>query len=221
MNLPDGLLTGAWTFAAWLLFIPAFLHAVRQAPWRRLADGPQLNVWLGSIVVLMFLWSLQAGIKPGLSLHFLGAMVCTLTFGPYLAFVGLCLVLAGVSLNGAAGWEGFAANALQMGGVGVLVAQALFRLNERFLPQQYFVYIFANGFFGAALTVVASGATAALLLTISGVYPVAYVLDEYLPYVLLLAFAEAWLSGMVITLFVIYRPQWVSTFDDSRYLRDQ
>lgn len=220
MNLPDGLLPGAWTLAAWLLFIPVFLHAVWRAPWRRLADSTQLNVWLGTIVALILLWSLQAGVKPGLSLHLLGAMVFTLSFGPYLAFPGLCLVLAGVSLNGAAGWEGYAANALLMCGVSVLTAQALLRFNERFLPQQCFVYIFANGFFGAALTIAATGTTSALLLALAGIYPGDYLLDEYLPYVLLLAFSEAWLSGMVLTLLVIYRPEWVSTFEDSRYLRD-
>jgi uncharacterized membrane protein len=26
---------------------------------------------------------------------------------------------------------------------------------------------------------------------------------------------------MVVTLFVVYRPEWVGTFEDSRYLRDK
>lgn len=221
MNLPEGLLAGEWLLAAWLLFIPLVLHALWQAPWRRLAESEQLNVWLGTIVVLMLLWSLKAGIKPGLSLHLLGTTLFALAFGPHLAFVGLSLVLAGVSLNGGAGWAEFAANALLMGGVGVLVTQAVLRFNERFLPQQCFVYIFANGFFGAALTLLATGTSVSLLLSLAGVYSLEYVLSEYLPYVLLLAFAEAWLSGMVVTLFIIYRPDWVSTFDDARYLRDK
>lgn len=221
MNLPDGLLAGEWSLAAWLLFIPLFLHSVRQAPWRRLAESSQLNAWLGIIVALMLLWSLKAGIKPGLSLHLLGATVFTLAFGAHLAFIGLVLVLAGISLNGASGWQEFAANALLMGGVGVVVSQSVLRLSERFLPQQYFVYIFANGFFGAAVALVASGMAASLLLGVAGVYPPDYLLGDYLPYVFLLAFAEAWLSGMVVTLFVVYRPDWVCTFDDSRYLRDK
>lgn len=221
MNLPDGLLTGEWTLATWLLFIPLLSCIVWQAPWRRLADSTQLNVWLGTVVTLTVLWSLSAGVKPGLSLHLLGAMVFTLAFGPHLAFIGLCAVLAGISLNGTTGWQAYAANALLMAAVSVLVAQAVLRLNERFLPRQLFVYIFANGFFGAAVSIAATGVAAALLLATAGAYPIDYVLEEYLPYVLLLAFSEAWLSGMAITLFVIYRPEWVSTFDDSRYLRDQ
>ena len=221
MNLPGGLLAGEWTLAAWLLFIPLFLHALRQAPWRRLAESSQLNAWLGIIVALMLLWSLKAGIKPGLSLHLLGATVFTLAFGPYLAFIGLVLVLVGISLNGDAGWPEFATNALLMGGVGVLVTQFVLRLSERFLPQQYFVYIFANGFFCAAIALVSAGVATSLLLGISGVYSPDYLLGDYLPYVFLLAFGEAWLSGMVVTLFVVYRPEWVGTFEDSRYLRDK
>lgn len=221
MNLPDGLLASEWTLAAWLLFIPLILQAIWRAPWRRLADSSQLNVWLGTVVMLTLLWSLQAGVKPGLSMHLLGATLFTLAFGPYLSFIGLSLVLLGVSMNDAAGWGAYAVNALLMGGVSVLVTQTVLRFNERFLPHQYFVYIFANGFFGAALAMAATGICASLLLVVAGVYPIDYVFSEYLPYVLLLAFGEAWLSGMMVTLFVIYRPEWVSTFEDSRYLRDK
>ena len=42
--------------------------------------------------------------------------------------------------------------------------------------------------------------------------------EEYLPYFLLLAFSEAWLSGGVLTVFVIYRPHWVGSFDDAHYI---
>lgn len=218
MNLPDGLLAGAWTTAAWLLFLPVFLRVVWRAPWRQLADPGRLNAWLGAIVVLTLLWSLKAGIKPGLSLHLLGAAVLVLSVGPGLAFVGLCAALFGVTLNGDAGWQNYAANALLMGGVGVLASSGVLRFSERFLPRQIFVYIFANGFFGAALAILAVGLAASAVLVAAGAYSADYVFGEYLPYVGLLAFSEAWLSGMAMTLFVIYRPQWVATFDDSRYL---
>lgn len=218
MNLPDGLLAGDWITAAWLLFLPLFLHAVWRAPWRRLSDSSRLNAWLGAIVFLTVVWSLKAGIKPGLSLHLLGAAVFTLSFGPRLAFIGLCGALLGVTLNGDGGWESYAANALLMAGVGVVASTAVLRCCERFLPHHFFVYIFVNGFFGGALAIMTVGAVASGLLVTAGAYSAEYVVGEYLPYVGLLAFSEAWMSGMVITLFVIYRPQWVATFDDSRYL---
>lgn len=221
MDLPNGLLSSAWTLTAWALLLPVFAYAVRRAPWRRLVDSSQLNAWLGMIVVLMLFWSLKAGVKPGLSLHLLGATVFTLAFGPWLAFLGLCAVLAAVTLNGGAGWQSFAANALLMAGVAVTVSHLALRASERYLPRHLFVYLFVCGFFASGLAVSCVGLTAGLLLALAGVYEVQYLAGEYLPYFLLLGFAEAWLSGMVLTLFVIYRPDWVSTFDDKRYLRDK
>ncbi len=221
MNLPDGLLNNAWVVTAWLLFVPLAAHVLRRAPWRLLADNGRLNTWLGMVVILTLLWSLKAGVKPGLSLHLLGATVMTLCFGWRLAFVGLCLVLVGVSLNGDAGWTSYAADALLMGGVGVMVSQTIYRLADRFLPRNFFVYVFMNGFFGAWVTVLCIGLASTLVLAGADIYSFEYLSDEYLPFFMLLGFSEAWLSGMVITLFVLYCPSWVVSFDDARYLKDQ
>lgn len=218
MNLTDNLLGDGWYWAAWAVWVPLFVRSLRRAPWRRLADASQLNVWLGMVVILTLVWSLKAGVKPGLDLHMLGATLFTLSFGPHLALVGLCLVTAGITLNGAADPFPFAANALMMAGVGVGLSQLCYRVFSSIFPKHFFVYIFANGFFGAALTIIGVGFCATLLLAVAGVYQLEYLLGEYLPYFLLLAFSEAWLSGMVITLFVVYRPDWVVTFEDSRYL---
>ena len=57
-----------------------------------------------------------------------------------------------------------------------------------------------------------------MLLTLAAGMPAELVFGEYLPTVLQLAFGEATLTGMLLTLAVAYRPQWVTTFDDARYL---
>ncbi|HET7773939.1 MAG TPA: hypothetical protein VFK82_08950, partial [Burkholderiaceae bacterium] len=44
-------------------------------------------------------------------------------------------------------------------------------------------------------------------------------IEHALPYALLLAWGEALTVGMLITLFVIYKPQWMLSFDDRLYLR--
>ena len=73
-------------------------------------------------------------------------------------------------------------------------------------------------FFGAAVNVALTGAAATLLLGAASAYPLDWLLGEYaLPYVLL-AFAEAWLTGAVITVMIVYLPDWVGSFDDRRYL---
>ena len=221
MNLPDNLLGEGWYWAAWAVWIPLFARSVVRAPWSRLRDAELLNVWLGMIVLLTLVWHLKAGVRPGLSLHLLGATVFTLSFGPHLAFIGLSLVSLGIVLNGGGDLFALAANASLTAGVGVLVSGGIQSLVARFLPRHFFVYLFANGFFGAALTILGVGLAASALLTLAGAYEWEYLAGEYLPYFLLLGFSEAWLSGMLMTLFVVYRPQWVSTFDDSVYLANK
>jgi uncharacterized membrane protein len=218
VNLTDTLLDEAWYWMAWPIWLACFVLSVWYAPWRRLRDSEQLNVWLGMVVLLTLVWSLKAGVKPGLAMHLLGANLFVLAFGPHLAFIGLSLVTLSITLNGAAGPLAFATNALLLAGVGVLVSQYLGLWVQRLLPRHFFIYIFVNGFLLSALTILAVGALSCVALAAFGAYGWEYLFTEYFPYFLLLAFSEAWLSGMVVTLFVIYRPQWMGSFDDARYL---
>ncbi|UCV10619.1 energy-coupling factor ABC transporter permease [Dechloromonas denitrificans] len=221
MNLPDTLLGEAWYWAAWVVWLPVFALCLFRADWARLKDSEQLNVWLGMIVFLVLIWSMKAGVKPGLGFHLLGATVFTLSFGPYLAFIGLSAVLAAVTLNGSAGIFAFGLNELLMAGVAVPCSHFLFKWLSPVLPKHFFVYIFIHGFLCAALTVIATGFTVSVFMAMAGAYEWEYLIGDYFPYFLLLGFSEAWLSGMVMTLFVVYRPNWVLTFNDSCYLCDK
>ncbi len=40
-----------------------------------------------------------------------------------------------------------------------------------------------------------------------------------MPFGLLLGWGEAFLSGLLTAIFVVYVPRWMATFDDARYLR--
>jgi uncharacterized membrane protein len=221
MNFPEGLFGGELTFGAYLPLALVWLWSIRTASWRRLADSTQLNVWLGAIVLLTLMWSMKAGVRPGMNLHLLGATALTLMFGRQLAIIGLSIVLAAVTFNGAGngiGWAPYALNALVMAVFPVFMAFAVLRLVERFLPANIFVYFFVGAFFNAGLTTVATGLLASLLLGLTGVYTAELLLSDYFPYFILLGFAEAWLNGAAITLMVVYFPHWVGTFDDRRYL---
>lgn len=222
MNLPDHLLPSAWSWLAYIFFGLVLGRAIYVAPWRRLQDNEALHLWLGSCVGLMLVWGfLKTGIKPGLNFHVLGATLFTLMFGPYLAIVGLSVVLLGVTLFGFSGWESFSINGLLMCGLPVAVSYAIFRLADSKLPNHFFVYIFVNAFIGGALAMAAVGLAVTALLALAGVYSVDYLTSNYLPYYLLMGWSEAVLSGMLATLLVVYRPQWVSTFDDARYIRNK
>lgn len=218
MNIPPTLLSDAWFWAAWAVWGLLSAVGLRRAPWGRLRDPVCFNVWVGMIVLLTFLWALKAGVKPGLEFHFMGAALFTLSFGPWLAFFGLSLVTTGAVFTVGAEMFALALNALAVAGVGVLVSAGVLRFTERYLPRQPFVYIFANGFFGAWLSVAGIGICTAVIMTAGDVYAFDYLRSEYLPYIGLLGFAEAWLSGMMVTIFVIYRPAWIVTYSDARYL---
>lgn len=218
MNLPDHLLSSAWYLGGWVLLALLLLAAVWRAPWRRLVEPGCFNLWLGNCVILTLLWSMNAGIRPGQNFHLLGAMLMTLEFGPALAFLGMAIVLAGVTLNGAVGWQGFGLNALLMGAVPVACSYLIWWFGNRTIPKNIFAFIFINGFFGSGLAILATGVSASLLLGLAGIYPLASLAEDYLPYFVLLGFSEAWIAGMVLTLMVVYRPGWISAFDQGRYL---
>jgi uncharacterized membrane protein len=217
MNFPEGLFTDAWAYGAIGPLVLVWLWCLRTAPWRRLADSGQMNVWLGTVVVLMLFWSMKAGVTPGLNLHLLGATAFTLMFGRQLAILGLSAVMAAITLNGAAGWEAYALNVLVTAVFPCIAADALLRIVERFLPPNFFCYIFCAAFFGAGIAVVSTGLLASLLLWVAGIYSAEMLMAEYLPFYALLGFAEAWLNGGAITLMVVYYPSWVGSFDDRRY----
>ena len=218
MNFPAGLFPVEFEWVAWIPLALVLFWCLRTAPWKRLLDSGQSHVWAGTIVVLALVWSLNAGVKPGLNLPLLGATAFTLMFGRQLAMAGFLAVLAAVTANGSAAWEAFALNALVMAVFPCFAAHAILKAVEKWLPANFFIYIFVAAFFGAAVTVSATGLLSTLALLLVGAYPAADLFTDYFPYFVLLGFAEAWLNGAAITLMVVYYPHWVGTFDDRRYL---
>ncbi len=217
MNLISSNIPAHWQWLLWLIGALIGGLVAWRARWSMMANQRNLNVFLGATLVVLALWLIQTGIKPGLNFHLLGATVLTLMFRPLFALFGLALVLAAITL-----WHGqyaaFAPNLLIMGVVPVAVSWAIFRFVDRRLPNHLFIYVFLNAFFGAALAIFAVGCVSTGFVALSGVYPLHYLLDEYLPYYLLMAWSEAFLTGMLVTLMVVYKPEWVATFDDKRYL---
>ena len=81
--------------------------------------------------------------------------------------------------------------------------------------------MFVAAFLGAALSLAAAGIAGAAALTWGAGRSAALVFGEYVPYLIYLAFGEATLTGMALTLAVVYRPQWVASFVDARYQNDR
>jgi uncharacterized membrane protein len=218
MDLTDVLFSPMWAAAGWAVAAALVAAALRAAPWRRFADSESVHVWYGAIFCVVVLWSLQATVGPGYRFHLLGMAAFTLLTGPALALVGgaaatglLIAVRGGLWASAGLAWLGMVA-------VPVGVAWSVLRFSERRLPPNFFIYVFVATFLGAALSLGAGGLAGALALTAGAGLPADVIFGEYVPYLIYLAFGEATLTGMVITLAVVYLPRWVTTFDDARYL---
>lgn len=221
MNLPADLFSPSWRWSAGLIALFALSWAVRKAPWPRLMhpdEGSQRNLVFGFAVIVALMWSMKAGIQAGLSLHLLGAMAATLVMGAPLALLAMALSLTGLALNAGIDWSAWTINYALMVVWPVCVACAIRRFVERYLPPHFFIFIFVQAFVGSALCVVAVGLGTSVVLAAAGAYDWHVLASEYLPYVMLLSFAEAWISGAMVTLLVVYKPEWVAAFDDRRYL---
>lgn len=221
MNLPNALLPNEWTLAGNLIFLGTIGYILKTISWEPLKENYKQHVWLGLAVGLMLIWSIKTGVRPGLNFHMLGASLLTLMFGPHLAILNLVFVLLGVTIAGMSGWDSFAWNAILMAILPSTFTAILFNLVDKKLPNHFFVYIFANAFIGSGMAIFLVGVMLCTLFIFSGVYTTHYLWDNYLPYYILMAWSEGFTTGMAMTVLVVYRPQWVSTFDDLRYIKNK
>ena len=122
MDLTADLLGPVWYWAALPVLGILLLHTAWRVQWRRLSDSARLNLFLGTVVALVMLWCIRAGIHPGLGFHLLGATACTLMFGSRLALIAMTLVMLGAAAAGALQWWSLPLNVLLMGAVPVAVS---------------------------------------------------------------------------------------------------
>lgn len=213
------MLNQAWLLTALGVYLFVWVAVLRTTPWRRLLDNSLSHGFLGTCVLLLVLWHITTRQFPGLNYHFLGAALLTLMFRWQLAFVGMNLILSAMCISGDAPWQTLPINTLTMGLMPILTSYGLYRLVEWKLPNHLFIYLFINAFFGAALAIGVAVTFSALLLVAAGVYHLDYLLKEYFPFLPLMMFPEAFITGMLTTLAVVFYPQWVLTFDDAKYLK--
>ena len=217
MDLPEGLISTPWLWAANLLFFPVLAVALYRAPWWRLRSREGQHLLLGACVFTFFLWNVKAGVSPGLTFHLLGAGLLTLMFSWEFALIIMAVALAGNTWIGGMGWESFALNGLIMTALPVLIIYRIFLQVDRHAPN-FFVYVLACSFLGGAFSVLMAGMTGAVVLWGSGVYTFDYLSDSYLPFLPLIMVPEGAFNGMLTTLLITYRPEWVRTFRDERYI---
>jgi uncharacterized membrane protein len=219
LQLEASLLTPPVRLIVALTSLGCIAIAAVRAPWRTWLDrSDRQHAWLGSLVLLMFVWSLRAGVTPGLTVQFLLISALTLMHGWALAVVGAGVVLLADALQHH-NLADLPVNLLCSGVVPATVTWVVHRVVEARLPHNYFVYFFVTAFGGSFLAFVLAALARLALLWASDAVPVAQVGDEYLLLLPMLALAEAFLNGLLMAVAVVYTPGWVASFDDRRYLR--
>jgi uncharacterized membrane protein len=124
-----------------------------------------------------------------------------------------------MDFNGLASWQAMGLNGIIMILIPVFVSYHIVRLIFLHLPHNFFIYIFLSGFANAMITLGIVGLASTAMLTLASQLDVNTLLHHYLPAYLLIIFPEAFTTGAILTLFVVYRPQWVLSFDDALYLK--
>ena len=217
MNLAEGVFGSWWLWLGNLACLGLVVAAVRSGTWRLLAAS-RLHVFAGATVVCMLLWTISGSVGRTLSFHLLGVTILTLMFGTSLAFLASVLALIGISIAGLAAWQAFGLNALLMGALPIAVSYGIYRFADRRLPNHFFVYVLVSAFVNGGAAMAASRFGALALFWLSGVATGASSASDYLLSSVLLAWGEALLTGMLMTLLIVYRPGWVHLFDDARYI---
>lgn len=228
------------------LLAVALLVALWFKPWQVLRHRPLQSPWIGALVILPWAWWTQKLLPSGMALHLSGTCLLVLMFGWPMAMVmvvpiGLAAALLDIygpqqlgrvaaiaPLPALPDWS--AAGALLMDRSEALITQALWMgvmpatlglaiglMMRRWLPRHLFIYILGRGFITTALSITLTGAVGLLV----GRLPEGLDVTEWMVGHWLLGWGEAISTGMLVAVFVAFKPQWLLTYSDLRYLPGQ
>lgn len=189
--------------------------ALLMRPWRQLAQAELWTPLLAALVLLPWLWALPRLHAMPLQLQLSGAVLVLLCVGWPLAV----WVLLAVSLIG--DWlapQTLDAQVRDLFFLGILPATLALGLGaslRRWLPHHPFIYILGRGFLGTALCLFASRT----LQTLTG--PPSEEVSTGLSLVAqwLMAWGDAFLTGLMAAILVAFKPQWLATWSDRLYLQ--
>lgn len=202
--------------------------AAMQRPWQLLRREPLQHAWLGALMFLTLLWSARATVGGGVVVQLMGASLAVTMFGLPLAMLTLAVVdlvsLLGLAYLSGLGWQDIGWNSLApryfwMAAVPGLVTAALQALMWRRLPHHPFIFILGHGYFAALAAAIVAGGLRTVWQFHMGMAHDGLTMGDSLTGAVIIAFGEAFLTGMLVAIFVVYRPQWVVTFTDEEYLK--
>ncbi len=195
------------------------LSVVHHSWQALLSDRALQHRWLAASLAVVLMWQLRAQSVDWLSLHLMLTALLTLIFKAPLALMTNLIANLSLVLLGKVAWPLLGVNVLITGVIPVVITVSIWRIVDRYLPDNLFVFIFVCGFFGAALAALGAGLAGLGLVMLGAVDPEAvYLAREYALFLPLLMPSEAFITGMLLSILMVYHPHWVATFDSHRYI---
>lgn len=213
--------SSGWNMLGWLGVAGLLWSFWRSGELGKLKDPSRLNLFLGTAVALMAMWQIRTGVRPGLSFHLVGATVATLMFGFRRGWLAVALAATATALAGKSSLGALGLEILTFGALPAAIVYWIYRFVDRKLPNHFFIYVLGNGFFAGGVSIAFVAMVSTLEMWLSGAYPMGYLLESYTPYYFLLSWSEAFSTGMAVTMMAVYRPEWLETFDDDRYINNK
>ena len=196
-------------------------------PWRMLSrqalekDGPSepsplVTPLLATLVVLPWLWALPTLHRMPMQLQWSGACLVVLMLGWPLAIPALVAVggIAAV-LSPSLDWADAVGTIAWQGVVPATLALALGAVIRRLIGTQPFVYVLGRAFLGTAVCLFLAN----VLGQWSGHSLPGVEGDLSLVARWLMAWGDAFVTGMLTAIFVAFKPEWLATWSDRLYLR--
>ena len=203
-----------WFFLNLILTLVALGVAAWLRPWRMLR-GPLLTPALAAVVLLPWVWLLPQKMPEGLQVQLSGACLLVLMLGWPLAVLVLAAVSLVVWLVGQAGVGPVLQQGVWIGLVPATLALGVGAAVRRWLPANIFVYTLGRAFMGTALSMFVAGLLLEGLSSLAG-QPLR---EQALVARWLMAWGDAFLTGMFAAIFVAFAPQWLAPWSDRNYLK--
>jgi len=204
----------------WAIYLPVIAWAIWRAPWVELfSDTRRQHLLFGTVLALFLLWLVRRDFDSGVSYHFIGMTAVTLLLDWPLAVLGGLVAQLGLLALGRQDFAALGLNGALLVLLPVLVTECCALWVERYQPRNLFVYIFCCGFFPAALAALLCTLLGLGVLWLDGIFPMPPWLEDFVGYLWLVMFPEAFINGTAVTALVVFYPDWLETFNRSRYLQ--
>ncbi len=218
MEISDGILPWSLIFLADLVFFLVLVSAVITAPWYKIVDTESFHVFFTAVLVTTVIWLVRSSVVSGINFHLLITTTLYLMFQWQFAFFAVILVHMAIYLIDDLSLSLVPVNVLILGGVPMLVTSGLLVFARKALPRHFFIYIFVNCFFAAALSMLAVVSITISLYYFSADTQLHQQLHNFLLFGLMISIPEAVLNGIFMSGLIAYRPAWIATFHDKYYI---